>query len=163
MLKANNKKGISKFYLILQGGMTMDQTDLKIISILQHNGRISMKELGKEVSLSPPAVAERVKRLEDEGVIEGYKAVVNNRKVGKPICVLINATIKPEKQESFLEFANEAEEIIEVHHVTGPHSMIMKAYLREMTHLQELVGKVQFYGNTETYIIMSSPVCGKEI
>ncbi|NLJ57846.1 MAG: Lrp/AsnC family transcriptional regulator [Tissierellia bacterium] len=141
----------------------MDQTDLKIISILQDEGRISMKDLGKKVSLSPPAVAERVKRLEDMGVIEGYKAVVNNKKVGKPIHVLINATIKPEKQESFLEFARNSEEIVECHHVTGPHSMIMEAYLREMTHLQELVGKVQFFGNTETFIIMSSPIVGKEI
>lgn len=141
----------------------MDQTDMKIISILQHDGRISMKELGKEVSLSPPAVAERVKRLEDEGVIESYKAVINNEKVGKPICVLINASIKPEKQDSFLEFANDSDEIVECHHVTGPHSMIMKAYLREMTHLEELVGKIHFFGNTETFIIMSSPIEGKEI
>ncbi len=141
----------------------MDQTDLKIISILQQEGRISMKELGKVVSLSPPAVAERVKRLEDTGVIEKYKAVINNEKVGKPISVLINASIKPEKQESFLQFANSADEIVECHHVTGPHSMIMKAYLREMSHLEELVGKIQFYGNTETFIIMSSPIDGKEI
>lgn len=141
----------------------MDQIDAKIVSILQHDGRISMKDLGKEVSLSPPAVAERVKRLEDIGIIEGYKAVVNNEKVGKPICVLINASIKPEKQDSFLEFAMNAEEIVECHHVTGPHSMIMKAYLREMTHLEELVGRVQFFGNTETFIIMSSPIAGKEI
>ena len=141
----------------------MDQTDLKIISIMQHDGRISMKELGKEVSLSPPAVAERVKRLEDDGVIEKYKAVINNEKVGKPICVLINASIKPEKQESFLEFAKKSEEIVECYHVTGPHSMIMKAYLREMNHLEELVGKVQIFGNTETFIIMSSPIEGKKI
>ncbi len=141
----------------------MDQTDLKIISILQHDGRISMKELGKEVSLSPPAVAERVKRLEDDGVIEKYKAVINNEKVGKPICVLINASIKPEKQEGFLEFAKKSEEIVECYHVTGPHSMIMKAYLREMNHLEELVGRVQFFGNTETFIIMSSPIEGKSI
>lgn len=141
----------------------MDQTDFKIISIMQRYGRISMKELGKEVSLSPPAVAERVKRLEDEGVIERYKAVINNEKVGKPICVLINASIKPEKQEGFLEFAEKSEDIVECHHVTGPHSMIMKAYLREMNHLEELVGKVQFFGNTETFIIMSSPIEGKEI
>ena len=141
----------------------MDQTDLKIISILQHDGRISMKELGKEVSLSPPAVAERVKRLEDDGVIERYKAVINNDKIGKPICVLINTSIKPEKQEGFLEFAKKSEEIVECYHVTGPHSMIMKAYLREMNHLEELVGKVQFFGNTETFIIMSSPIEGKEI
>lgn len=141
----------------------MDQTDLKIISVLQHDGRISMKELGKIVSLSPPAVAERVKRLEDVGMIEGYKAVVNNIKVGKPICVLINASIKPEKQDKFLDFAMKSEEIVECYHVTGPHSMILKAYLREMAHLEELVGKIQFYGNTETYIIMSCPVEGKEI
>ncbi|HHZ01472.1 MAG TPA: Lrp/AsnC family transcriptional regulator [Tissierellia bacterium] len=141
----------------------MDQTDAKIISILQHEGRISMKDLGKKVSLSPPAVAERVKRLEDMGIIEGYRAIINNEKVGKPICVLINASIKPEKQDSFLEFAKKSEEIVECHHVTGPHSMIMKAYLREMTHLEELVGKIQFYGHTETYIIMSSPIVGKEI
>lgn len=141
----------------------MDQTDLKIISILQHDGRISMKDLGKIVALSPPAVAERVKRLEDTGVIERYRAVINNEKVGKPISVLINASIKPEKQESFLQFAEKADEIVECHHVTGPHSMIMKAHLREMTHLEELVGKIQFYGNTETFIIMSSPIDGKEI
>lgn len=141
----------------------MDQTDLKIISILQQEGRISMKELGKIVSLSPPAVAERVKRLEDSGIIEKYKAVINNEKVGKPISVLINASIKPEKQEGFLKFAESSDEIVECHHVTGPHSMIMKAYLREMSHLEELVGKIQFFGNTETFIIMSSPIDGKEI
>lgn len=141
----------------------MDQTDYKIISTMQQDGRISMKELGKIVALSPPAVAERVSRLEDSGVIERYKAVINNDKVGKPICVFINASIKPEKQEAFLEFAKSSEEIIECHHVTGPYSMIMKAYLREMSHLEELVGKIQFYGNTETYIIMSSPIKDKEI
>lgn len=79
----------------------MDQTDLKIISILQNNGRISMKELGKIVSLSPPAVAERVKKLEETDVIQRYTAVINNEKIGKPISVLINASIKPENQKDF--------------------------------------------------------------
>lgn len=141
----------------------MDQTDEKIVSVLQEDGRISMKELGKLVALSPPAVAERVKRLEDTGVISRYKAIIDNAKIGKPICVLINATVKPEKQEKFIEFARSSEEIVECHHVTGPHSMIMKAYLREMSHLEELIGKIHFYGNTETYIIMSSPIDGKQI
>jgi len=127
----------------------MDQTDLR---------RISMKELGKKVSLSPPAVAERVKKLEEKGVIERYKAVINSTKIGKPISVLINASIKPENQEEFLKFARSSDEIVECHHVTGPHSMIMRAYLREMTHLEELVRKIQSFGNTETYVIMSSPI-----
>ena len=136
----------------------MDQTDLKIISILQNNGRISMKELGKIVSLSPPAVAERVKKLEETDVIQRYTAVINNEKIGKPITVLINASIKPENQKDFLHFAEKKEEIVKCHHVTGPHSMIIKANLREMKHLEELVREIQVYGNTETYIIMSSPI-----
>lgn len=136
----------------------MDQTDLKIISILQNNGRISMKELGKIVSLSPPAVAERVKKLEDTDVIHRYTAVINNEKIGKPISVLINASIKPENQKDFLHFAEKKEEIVKCHHVTGPHSMIIKAHLKEMKHLEELVREIQGYGNTETYIIMSSPI-----
>ncbi|HOA19556.1 MAG TPA: Lrp/AsnC family transcriptional regulator [Sedimentibacter sp.] len=136
----------------------MDQTDLKIISILQNNGRISMKELGKIVSLSPPAVAERVKKLEETDVIQRYTAVINNEKIGKPITVLINASIKPENQKDFLHFAENKEEIAKCHHVTGPHSMIIKANLREMKHLEELVREIQVYGNTETYIIMSSPI-----
>jgi Lrp/AsnC family leucine-responsive transcriptional regulator len=136
----------------------MDQTDLKIISILQNNGRISMKELGKIVSLSPPAVAERVKKLEDTDVIHRYTAVINNEKIGKPISVLINASIKPENQKDFLHFAEKKEEIVKCHHVTGPHSMIIKAHLKEMKHLEELVREIQVYGNTETYIIMSSPI-----
>lgn len=136
----------------------MDQTDLKIISILQNNGRISMKELGKIVSLSPPAVAERVKKLEDTDVIHRYTAVINNEKIGKPISVLINASIKPENQKDFLHFAEKKEEIAKCHHVTGPHSMIIKAHLKEMKHLEELVREIQVYGNTETYIIMSSPI-----
>lgn len=136
----------------------MDQTDLKIISILQNNGRISMKELGKIVSLSPPAVAERVKKLEETDVIQRYTAVINNEKIGKPISVLINASIKPENQKDFLHFAEKKEEIVKCHHVTGPHSMIIKAHLKEMKHLEELVREIQVYGNTETYIIMSSPI-----
>ncbi|QSX06985.1 Lrp/AsnC family transcriptional regulator [Sedimentibacter sp. zth1] len=136
----------------------MDITDLRIVDILQKDGRISMKDLGRTVSLSPPAVAERVKRLEEAGIIERYKAIINNSKVGKPICALINAAIKPEKQDKFLKFAKESKEIVECHHVTGPYSMILKAYLTEMAHLEELVGKVQSYGNTETYIILSSPI-----
>lgn len=141
----------------------MDKTDMKIIKILQEDGRISMKDLGKYVSLSPPAVAERVKRMEESGIIIKYKAIINNEKIGKPICALINASIKPEKQEEFLDFANKSEEIVECNHVTGPYSMIIKANLRAMSHLEELVGKVQFFGNTETYIIMSTPLDNKPI
>ena len=136
----------------------MDQTDLKIISILQHNGRITMKELANEVSLSPPAAAERVKKLEDADIIKYYRAVINNERIGKPISVLINASIKPENQKDFIKFAENSEEIEKCYYVTGPHTMIIKAHLREMAHLEELVREIQSFGDTETHIIMSSPI-----
>lgn len=139
----------------------MDSTDYNIIKILQSDGRISMKELGKMVALSAPAVTERVKRLEESGIISGYRAVINPEKLGKTINVFINVDMKTDKRKKFMEFVKENENIIECYHVTGPYCMIIKASLNEMSSLQELIGKVQVFGNTETYIILSSPVENK--
>jgi Lrp/AsnC family leucine-responsive transcriptional regulator len=141
----------------------MDYTDYKIIETLQNDGRISMKDLAKLVALSPPATAERVRRLEESGIIQRYKAIVDTIKIGKPIRVFINVAMKSDKLTEFIAFAENKEEIIECYHVTGPYSMIIKAHLKEMSDLESLVGKVQVFGNTETHIIMSSPVSNKPI
>jgi len=141
----------------------MDITDLKIIEAMQQNGRISMKNLAHLVSLSPPATAERVRRLEENGIIQRYKAIINSDKVGKPIRVFINVAMKSDKLSEFIAFAEKTEAITECHHVTGPYSMILKAHLREMSELEVLVGKVQVFGNTETHIIMSSPIENKPL
>lgn len=139
----------------------MDKTDEKILEILQNHGRISMKELGKMVALTPPAVNERVKRLEEKEIITGYKAVINPYKLGRKINVLINVDMKSDKHKKFIDFVKENNYITECHHVTGPYCMIIKAILSSMKDLEVLIGKVQSYGNTETYIILSSPVKGK--
>jgi Lrp/AsnC family leucine-responsive transcriptional regulator len=141
----------------------MDYTDYKIIATLQSDGRISMKDLAKLIALSPPATAERVRRLEENGIIKRYKAIVDTIKIGKPIRVFINVAMKSDKLIEFLAFAEHKEEIIECYHVTGPYSMIIKAHLKEMSDLESLVGKVQVFGNTETHIIMSSPIENKPI
>lgn len=139
----------------------MDSTDYNIIKFLQNNGRISMKELGQKVALSAPAVTERVKRLEESGIILGYKAVIDPNKLGRSINIFINVDMKTDKHKKFMEFVNENENIIECYHVTGPYCMIIKASLNEMSSLEDLIGKVQAFGNTETYIILSSPVENK--
>ncbi|SHJ03583.1 Lrp/AsnC family transcriptional regulator, leucine-responsive regulatory protein [Dethiosulfatibacter aminovorans DSM 17477] len=141
----------------------MDYTDYKIIETLQNDGRISMKDLAKLVALSPPATAERVRRLEESGIIQRYKAIIDTIKIGKPIRVFINVAMKSDKLTEFVSFAENMEEIIECYHVTGPYSMIIKAHLKEMSNLESLVGKVQAFGNTETHIIMSSPIENKPI
>ncbi|MGV8981568.1 Lrp/AsnC family transcriptional regulator [Clostridium sp.] len=134
----------------------MDVTDYKILEILLEEGRIPMKELAQRVSLSAPAAAERVKRLEEEDIITGYKAKINYAKLGKKINVLINVNIKVQRSGKFMEFIKEEYSIIECYHVTGPYCKILKARLDDIEGLDKLVGKIQMFGDTETYIILSS-------
>ena len=136
----------------------MDATDFKIIEALLQDGRIPMKELAQKVALSPPAAAERVKRLEEANIIKGYKAVIDYEKLGKGINVLINVGINVQGSKKFMEFIDTEDSIIECHHVTGPYCKILKARLEDMASLEKLIGKIQIFGNTETYIILSSIV-----
>ena len=134
----------------------MDSTDYKIIEILQEDGRIPMKELAKRVALSAPAVAERVKRLEEENIITGYKAVINYDKLGQKMSVLINVGINIQKNAEFLEFIKNEDSIIECHQVTGPYSKVLKARVEDSRNLENLIGRIQMFGKTETYVILSS-------
>lgn len=141
----------------------MDNIDYQIIKLLQEDGRKSIKKLAETVLLTPPAVAERIKKLEDNGVIAGYRAVIDPNKIGKTIKAIINITLKSDKRKEFLTMVNESKDIVECHHVTGSYSMTIKAILKEMSELEALVGKIQQYGNTQTLIILSSPVDYKPI
>lgn len=134
----------------------MDNTDYRILEILLEDGRIPMKELSQRISLSAPAVAERVKRLEEENIITGYKAKINYAKLGKKINVLINVGINVQKTEKFMRFVSDEDSIIECNHVTGPYCKILKARLDDITDLEKLIGKIQMFGDTDTFIILSS-------
>lgn len=141
----------------------MDSTDIKILEILQQNGRISMKELGKMVALSPPAVSERVKRLEDNGIIKGYIAVVDPKKLGKRIYAIINVAMKVSNHKAFLKLASEENAIVECHHLTGEDCMTIKVLVDDTTELEKLLDRIQQVGNTKTTIILSSPLEFKPI
>ncbi|MHC1719196.1 MAG: Lrp/AsnC family transcriptional regulator [Clostridiaceae bacterium] len=134
----------------------MDSTDNKILEILLEDGRIPMKELAKKVALSAPAAAERVKRLEEDGTIKKYKAVVDYEKLGKKMHVLINVGMNVQNSAKFNEFIKGENSITECHHVTGPYCKIIKASLDNIESLGKLINKIQVYGDTETFIILSS-------
>lgn len=134
----------------------MDSTDYKIMQILLQDGRIPMKELAQRVSLSAPAAAERVKRLEEENIITGYKAVINYKKLGKKIDVFINVGMNVKNNKEFMEFVKEEAAIVECHHVTGPYCNILKARVEDIESLEKLIGKIQMFGDTNTFIILSS-------
>ncbi|QUI25130.1 Lrp/AsnC family transcriptional regulator [Vallitalea pronyensis] len=136
----------------------MDSTDYDIIKYLQDDGRMPMKILAEKVSLTPPAVAERVRKLEKNGLIIGYRAIVDPKKLGKTVKAIINISIKTSKRKEFLQLVQDNKNIVECHHVTGKYSMTIKALCNDTSDLEFLIGKIQNYGSTETLIILSSPI-----
>lgn len=141
----------------------MDRTDYKILEILQQDGRVSMKDLGKLVGLTAPAVSERVKKLEEASIIKGYKAVINASKLNKNISAFIDIAMAADKYNAFLKYAQEKNEIIECHHVTGGDCMTIKVLVSNMLDLEHLIDDIKKMGNTQTSLILSSPIESKAI
>ncbi|MBB6217666.1 Lrp/AsnC family leucine-responsive transcriptional regulator [Anaerosolibacter carboniphilus] len=141
----------------------MDYTDYKIIEILQKDGRISMKDLGKAVNMTSPAVAERVRKLEESGVISGYKAIIAPGKLNKNIMAFISVGLAPENYQAFIDYAEKNEKIIECHHVTGGVSVIIKVLTENMSDLKNLIDEIKKKGSTQTSVILSSPIESKLI
>jgi len=141
----------------------MDNTDFKIIKILQEDGRISMKDLGKIVGLTSPAVAERVKRLEEHGIIEGYKAIVNPSCLGKTIKAFINISIPSDKYKKFIEDAKSDNRILECHHITGDDCLLLKVAISDMKELEDIIDTVKTVGTTKTSLILSTPIIAKSL
>lgn len=141
----------------------MDSTDYKILEILQTDGRISMKDLGKLVSLTSPAVSERVRRLEENGIIMGYKAIINPKKLNKHVIAQISVGLKPKMQKAFLNLVETDKAIVECHHLTGDDCMTIKVLLNNTEDLEHLLNRIQKLGSTKTTIILSSPLEHKPI
>jgi Lrp/AsnC family leucine-responsive transcriptional regulator len=139
-------------------GALLDETSLRLLAELQADGRLSLAELGRRVSLSSPAVAERLRRLEDEGVITGYRAEVDPRALGYTLGVLIRSRPAPRQLAAVAQLARDTPEIIECHRVTGDDCYVMTAWVRDVTHLEEVIDAFASYGQTTTSIMQSSPV-----
>ncbi|MBQ1793299.1 MAG: Lrp/AsnC family transcriptional regulator [Peptostreptococcaceae bacterium] len=141
----------------------MDITDYKIINILQEDGRISMKDLGKIVGLTSPAVSERVKRLEESGVIQGYKAIVNPDKLGRVIKSFINIALPSKNYQDFIEYAQKDNRIVECHHITGEDCLLLKVIVKDMYDLEQVIDKIKQVGKTKTSVILSTIIESKSI
>jgi Lrp/AsnC family transcriptional regulator, leucine-responsive regulatory protein len=142
---------------LAEGGL-LDATNLRLLEELQADARLSLAELGRRVSLSSPAVAERLRRLEDEGVITGYRAMVDPRALGFTLGVLIRSRPAPRQLAAVAQLARDTPEIVECHRVTGDDCYVMTAWVRDVTHLEEVIDAFAAYGQTTTSIMQSSPV-----
>lgn len=136
----------------------LDHTDRKILGLLQENGRLSYAEIGRQVGLSLPAAAERVRRLESAGIITGYHAAIDPAKIGFPITVFIQVQVPVEQYPAFKAFVENLPEVVECHHVTGNEAFILKAILVAFEKLEALVAQLSRYGQTTSSVVMSSLV-----
>jgi Lrp/AsnC family leucine-responsive transcriptional regulator len=138
----------------------LDAISWKILEALQQNARVSFAELGRIIGLSTPAVAERVHRLEEAGVITGYHASLDSTKVGVPIRILVRLTIPGgEVQISRTVIAlKELSEISRCHRITGSETFIIEADVVSIRHLEALIDRLSALGATSTSTVLSSPV-----
>jgi Lrp/AsnC family transcriptional regulator, leucine-responsive regulatory protein len=142
----------------------LDAISWKILESLQHNARLSFAELGRKAGLSTPATAERVRRLEEAGVITGYHASVDTAKLGIPIRVLVRLTIPGgDLQVSRTVVAiKELSEISRCHRITGDESFVIEADVVSIRHLEVLIDRLSALGATSTSTVLSSPVVRRE-
>ena len=138
----------------------LDQIDLKILYILQNDGRRRLADIADEVDLSAPAVMERVKKLEAGGVIRGYQALLDGKKVGKDITAFIGVSVG--NQRDIDQFASQMmrhADVLECHHVTGDESFILKVKAANTGALEKLLGvirSVEGVTRTVTKIVLST-------
>src|SRR5919109_1643364 len=136
----------------------LDPIDRKIIGELIEDGRVSLAELGRRVNLSPPAVAERVQRLERTGVITGYRAEIDPRKLGYALTAIVRVKPSPGQLPRIPELAAEIPEVGECHRITGEDCFYLKVHLRSIEELSLVLDRFLAYGETTTSLINASPI-----
>ena len=136
----------------------VDATDARLLKALATDARTSVAELGRLVGLSPPSVSERVKRLEEAGVIEGYSARINPKALGLPLAVCLRIRPVPGQLQKVLGILRELPEIVECDRTTGDDCFIARAHVRSVEALEALIDRIIPYAMTNTSVIQSSPV-----
>jgi Lrp/AsnC family leucine-responsive transcriptional regulator len=141
----------------------LDEIDRRLLEELGEDGRLTMAELGRRVSLSPPAVAERVQRLERSGVITGYKAVIDPKAIGYPLAAVVRVRPASRQLHRIPEVARETPEVVECYRITGEDCFFLKLHLRSIDDLEEILDRFVAYGQTTTSLIHSSPVASRPL
>ncbi|WP_434587864.1 Lrp/AsnC family transcriptional regulator [Streptomyces sp. A5-4] len=139
-------------------GYSPDATDWRILEALQAEGRASFAELARAVSMSASAVTERVRRLEEAGVISGYTAIVDHDRLGLPILAFVQLRYPHGNYKPFHDLLESTPEVLEAHHVTGDDCFVVKVATRSMRHLEQVSGRFGALGSVTTSVVYSSPL-----
>jgi Lrp/AsnC family leucine-responsive transcriptional regulator len=136
----------------------IDGINRRLLVELQNDARLTLAELGRRVDLSPPAVAERLQRLESDGVIVGYRAELSPSALGYSLNAVIRIRPAPRELRKVAELAQKTPEVVECNRITGEDCFILRLHVRDVEHLEEVIDRFVPYGQTTTSIVQSSPV-----
>jgi Lrp/AsnC family leucine-responsive transcriptional regulator len=128
----------------------VDETDGRLLVELQVDARLSLAELGRRVGLSPPAV--------DEGVIRGFHADVDPRALGYALSAIVRIRPAPRQIAKVAQVARDTPEVVECHRITGEDCFFVKAHVRDVEHLEEVIDRFTVFGQTTTSVMQTSPV-----
>ena len=143
----------------------IDRYDQMILDILQHQGRITNQELAEAIKLSPSPCLRRVRQMEEDGLIEGYVALLNAKKLGLTLMAFIGISMDrhtPERFETLESTLAEYPEVLECHYTTGNWSILIKVLCRDNEHLMHLLNKkiqqIEGVSRTETFISLDQQI-----
>ena len=143
--------------------MSLDALNSKILKCLQQNARLSNAEIGRQVGISSPAVSERIKKMEDLGIIEGYQTIVSPFEMGYQLKAIITLRAFMGKLKPFLEKVKTYDEVINCYRITGDENIVMEVVLKNNKHLESFIDQLITYGESKTQIVLSRVVKQKAV
>ena len=144
--------------MTLENAKLLDRIGWKILTAMQEDGRIQFAELGRRVGLSTPAVIERVRRLEDVGIITGYRVEIDRSKIGLPVCAFIRVRVIGDFIPRVTAAAREMSEVFECHRIAGEDTFLLKVCVPSAEALEKIIDRLTPYVATTTMLVFSSPV-----
>lgn len=143
--------------------MSIDSLNWKILNCLQKNARQPNTEIGRQVGISSPAVSERIKKMEDSGIITGYFTVVSSFEAGYQFKAIITLRAFMGKLKPFLEIVKTYDEVLNCYRITGNENIVMEVVLKNQKHLETFIDQLIVYGETKTQIVLSQVVKNNDL
>ena len=149
--------------MTLRTEAALDEIDWRILDELQRDGRLSLNELGRRISLSAPSVAERVRKLESSGVIAGYRAVVDAARAGQPVAAFIQMRCDRDRCLLKTTRASDYPEIVEIHKLSGDYCSMLRVRASSMRHLESFLERIGRHGDMRSSVVLSTQFEGRPV
>ncbi len=138
--------------------MKVDDLSWRILDCLQENARMSNAEIGRRIGISSPAVADRIRKMEDLGIIQGYKSIISPIETGLQLRAIITIRAFMGKLRPFLEKVKTFDEVLNCYRITGNENIVMEVVFKDQKHLESFIDQIIIYGESKTQIVLSHVV-----